>query len=65
MPVDEFLGAETVSEFNKWIVRAGLESPGLVLTGVEGFSDGIEREFFVSADLAEAQSESSVRVIEG
>ena len=65
MPVDEFLGAETVSEFNKWIVRAGLESPGLVLTGVEGFSDGIEREFFVAADLAEAQSRSSVRVVEG
>ena len=28
MPVGEFLEEETVSEFNKWIVRAGVASPG-------------------------------------
>lgn len=47
MPVEEFLNSETVSEFNKWIVRAGLESPGMVLTSVDGFPDPDRREFFV------------------
>ena len=64
MPVDEFLGADTVSEFNKWIVRAGLDTPGMVPTAVEGFSDGIEREFFVTAEQAEAQSRAPGRIIE-
>ena len=47
MPVEEFLSSETVSEFNKWIVREGLESPGMVLTSVDGFPDAARREFFV------------------
>ena len=53
MPVQEFLDSETVSEFNKLIVRAGLYSPGMVTTEIQGFSDGIEREFFVTADQFE------------
>ena len=36
MPVDEFLNADTVAEFNKWIVRAGMRSPGMHLTSVDG-----------------------------
>ena len=58
MPVQEFLDAETVSEFNKLIVRAGLYSPGMVPTEIQGFSDGIEREFFVTADQIEGKRES-------
>ena len=50
MPVVEFLSDETVSEFNKWIVRAGLESPGMVPTSVDGFPQVDRREFFVTTD---------------
>ena len=50
MPVDEFLNADTVAEFNKWIVRAGMRSPGMHLTSVDGYSPSEEREFFVAVD---------------
>ncbi len=49
MPVDEFLNSESVSEFNKWIVKAGLRPSGMVLTSVAGYSDPGEREFFVAS----------------
>ncbi len=48
MPVQEFLNSENVSEFNKWIVRSGLEQPGMVLTSVDGFPDADRREFFAN-----------------
>lgn len=50
MPVEEFLNSDTVSEFNKWIVRAGVESPGMVTTRLDGFPGADRREFFVTAD---------------
>ena len=50
MPVEDFLSVETVSPFNKWVVRAGLENPGMVPTGVDGYTDAREREFFVWVD---------------
>jgi 8-oxo-dGTP pyrophosphatase MutT (NUDIX family) len=50
MPVEQFLSVETVSPFNKWVVRAGLENPGMVPTGVDGFANDGEREFFVWVD---------------
>ena len=50
MPVEEFLSAESVSEFNKWLVKAGLDTPGMVLTSVDGFPDSGEREFFVATE---------------
>ena len=46
MPVEEFLNTDSVGEFNKWIVRAGIEQPGMVLTAVDGFPDADRREFF-------------------
>ena len=48
MPVEEFLTSEAIAEFNKWIVRAGLGEPGMVVTSVDGFPDTGEREFFVA-----------------
>lgn len=51
MPVQEFFDTENVSEFNKWIVRAGIEQPGMVLTSVDGFPDGDRREFFAHPGL--------------
>ena len=49
MPVEEFLSSESVAEFNKWIVRAGLRQPGMVITSVDGYPANGEREFFESA----------------
>ena len=48
MTVEEFLGSESVAEFNKWVVRAGLNSPGMVVSSVDGFPDTGEREFFLA-----------------
>ena len=46
MPVDEYLGAEDVSSFNKHIVRAALETPGIVPTMMDGYADEEKYEFF-------------------
>ena len=48
MPVDEFLGSESVADFNKWIVNAGLSTPGMRVTSVVGYPAVGDREFFVS-----------------
>ena len=47
MPVQEYLGAESVSSFNKCIVEAAIRSPGIVHTDVEGYADGRRFEFFM------------------
>lgn len=46
MPVDDFLGSQEVSVFNKSIVGAALESPGVTPAEIVGFEDGT-REFFM------------------
>jgi len=47
MPVDEFLNADGIHPFNKRIVRAALESPGIVPTALEGYEDAAKYEFFM------------------
>ncbi len=47
MPVDAFLSDEGVHTFNKEIVRAALESPGLAPSLIDGFADDGKREFFM------------------
>ncbi len=47
MPLSQYLGSETVSLFNKSIVRATLESPGLAPTSIDGYPDPEKREFFM------------------
>ena len=47
MPVDRFLNAEDVSLFNRRIVKAALESPGIPLSWVDGVGDPETREFFM------------------
>lgn len=47
MPVEEYLGSEYVSVFNKRIVRAALETPGFPSTWVEGYADPSRYEFFM------------------
>ena len=50
MPVDQYLGSEGVSNFNKRIVRAALESPGMVTTTVDGYGTPETHEFFMPDD---------------
>ncbi len=47
MPVDSFLSADDISVFNKEIVTAALESPGLAPRFVSGYDDPEKREFFM------------------
>ena len=49
MPVADYLGAESVHGFNKRIVRAAMESPGIVTSQVDGYDDGRRYEFFMPA----------------
>ena len=54
MPVEEFLAHESIGEFTKSIVLAGMESPGMVPVDTPGFPSDAEREFMVTRDLAES-----------
>lgn len=47
MPTDQYLADEHVSIFNKKIVRAALETPGIPTTWVEGYADPSRYEFFL------------------
>jgi 8-oxo-dGTP pyrophosphatase MutT (NUDIX family) len=47
MPVDAFLTDTGVSTFNQEIVRAALQSPGLLPSRIAGFDDQDKREFFM------------------
>jgi 8-oxo-dGTP pyrophosphatase MutT (NUDIX family) len=44
MPVDEYLTSEYVGKFNREIVRAAVQSPGLKHRNVDGYSGGRPRE---------------------
>jgi len=50
MPVGEYLEADNVSIFNKSIVQAALDSPGLKITRIDGYPDPEKREFFMPKD---------------
>ncbi len=47
MPVDEYLGAAQVSAFNRRVVRAALEHPGLAPADIEGYEDRRRYEVFM------------------
>jgi 8-oxo-dGTP pyrophosphatase MutT (NUDIX family) len=47
MPVQHYLDNEHVSIFNKQIVRAALESPGITPAWIEGYADASRYEFFM------------------
>ena len=53
LPVDEFLSREDISNFNKQIVRAALESDGLAPSFIEGFGGPDTREYFMPAHLVD------------
>jgi len=52
MPVDRFLEDPAIGTFNKTIVTAALDSPGIVPTPIEGYGDPARFEFFMPGDLA-------------
>ena len=47
LPVDEYLAAEETSVFNKSIVRAALDSPGIAPAVIDGIEGPEMREFFM------------------
>ena len=47
MPVEDYLGSELVSPFNKRIVRAALSGPGVLPEWIEGHTDPARYEFFM------------------
>jgi len=50
MRVEEYLGAENVSSFNKQVVQAAMTSPGVVPVEAEGYGDRDRYEFFMPPD---------------
>jgi 8-oxo-dGTP pyrophosphatase MutT (NUDIX family) len=50
MPVVEYLASELVSPFNKRIVRAALESKGVVPEEVDGYADPARYEIFMPGE---------------
>lgn len=51
MPVDEYLANEYVGDFNKRVVAAAVNSPGIPLTWVDGYADRRSYEFFVPGGI--------------
>jgi 8-oxo-dGTP pyrophosphatase MutT (NUDIX family) len=47
MPVQEYLNSDYVSVFNKRIVQAAMESPGINPTWIDGYADASRYEFFM------------------
>ena len=47
LPVAEFLGSDDIGTFNKSIVQAALDSPGISPTYIDGFIDRQQGEFFM------------------
>lgn len=56
MPVQEYLESEYVGTFNKEIVRAALESPGLPAAWVDGYDNPRTHEFFFPNGLPPAEA---------
>ncbi len=53
LPVDDFLSREDISNFNKQIVRAALESNGVIQSFIEGFGGPDTREYFMPGHLVD------------
>ena len=53
MPVDEFIASENISNFNKHIVQAALESDGVVQSFIEGFGGPDSREYYMPKHLVD------------
>ena len=47
MPLEDYMQAETVGNFNKRIVKAAIESPGLIVKEIDGYRDPDTYEIFM------------------
>jgi len=54
--VDEFIASDSIANFNKQIVRAALESDGIVQSFIEGFGGPESREYFMPRHLIDGLS---------
>ena len=54
MPVDDFIESKSISNFNKHIVRAALESDGVVPSFIEGFGGPDTREYFMPRHMVDS-----------
>lgn len=52
LPVKDYLASKNVSVFNKHIVKAALESPGVSHMHIEGYSDPARHEIFMPKGMA-------------
>ena len=50
MPVADYMGSESVGDFNKSIVKAAIETPGMVSSPIAGYGDADKYEFFMPPD---------------
>lgn len=50
MPVGDYFESDLVSPFNKRIVRAALDSPGVVPEWIDGYADPARYEFFMPSN---------------
>lgn len=53
MPVDDYFASDLVSVFNKRIVRAALNSPGVIPEWIDGYADPTRYEFFMPSNNLE------------
>ena len=53
LPVPEYLSSEIVSTFNKHIVKAAIESPGVTHMEIQGYSDPERHEIFMPNGMEE------------
>jgi 8-oxo-dGTP pyrophosphatase MutT (NUDIX family) len=56
LPVNDFLEDEEISNFNKQIVRAAMETEGVVQSFIEGFGGPDTREYFMPPHLVDGSS---------
>ncbi len=55
LPVHDYLASENVSVFNKHIVKAALESPGVAHMHIDGYSDPARHEIFMPTGMSPIQ----------
>ena len=51
----EFIASESIANFNQQIVRAALESEGMVQSFIEGFGGPDTREYFMPRHLIDGE----------
>ena len=61
MPLEEYFASELVSAFNKRIVHAAVNSPGVVPEWIDGYADPARYEFFMPMSAVPPDAASDER----